>query len=164
MKEFQRKGRKGSQSFPLRSFASSALIFFSLLLPISALGADCIPFDQAKQHIGETRCVTGKVVKVGQSQGGTMFLDFCENYRKCPFTVVVFRSRLRDVGDVRQLAGKDIEIYGKIKPWGTRAEIILEHVRQLRGEAAHIPPLPKTYDVENRGRFSAGEFSKPKRK
>ncbi|HEU5452462.1 MAG TPA: hypothetical protein VFU76_10775 [Terriglobales bacterium] len=159
-----RKGRQGAQRvFSSAAFASFAVVFF-VIAAQSARAADCIPFDQAKAHIGETRCVSGKVLKVGQSQGGTTFLDFCQNYRKCPFTVVVFRSKLRDVGDVRQLEGKDIEIYGRIKPWGTRAEIILEHVRQLRGEAAHIPPLPKTYDVENRGRFSAGEFSKAKKK
>lgn len=139
-------------------------MFFVLAAARPAPAAECIPFEQAKQHLGETRCVSGKVLKVGQSQGGTLFLDFCRNYRQCPFTVVVFRSKLRDVGDVRQLEGKDVEVTGKIKLWGTRAEIILEHVRQLRGEAAKIPPLPKTYDVENRGRFSAGEFSKPKKK
>lgn len=139
-------------------------MFFVLAAARPAPAVECIPFEQAKQHLGETRCVSGKVLKVGQSQGGTLFLDFCSNYRQCPFTVVVFRSKLRDVGDVRQLEGKDIEVTGKIKLWGTRAEIILEHVRQLRGEAAKIPPLPKTYDVENRGRFSAGEFSKPKKK
>ena len=141
-----------------------SLVVMLFVPAMNGFAAECLPFDQARNHIGETRCVTGKVVKIGQSQGGSMFLDFCENYRKCPFTVVVFRSKLRDVGDVRQLAGKEIEIYGKIRQWGGRAEIILDHVRQLRGQAAHLPPIPKNYDVENRGRFSAGEFKKPKRK
>ena len=80
----------------------SLVVFFCF----SAHAADCIPFEQAKDHIGESKCVTGKVLKVGQSKGGTMFLDFCANYQTCPFTVVVFPSKLRDVGDVRQLAGK----------------------------------------------------------
>jgi hypothetical protein len=37
----------------------------------------------------------------------------------------------------------------------------LRHARQLTGEAAQIPPLPKTYDVEKKGRYSAGKFSYP---
>jgi hypothetical protein len=33
---------------------------------------------------------------------------------------------------------------------------------QLRGDAAHIPPLPKEYDVERHGKYSAGSFRRPK--
>ena len=145
-------------------FVSFVVFFFVLFMLSTGFAAECIPFDQAEHHVGETRCVTGKVLKVGQSKGGTLFLDFCKNYRACPFTVVVFPSKLRDVGDVRQLVGKDIEISGRIRKWGDRAEIILEHVRQLHGDAAQIPPLPKTYDVERKGSFSPGEFKKPKKK
>lgn len=163
MKPFHHKGHEGTRRNSENYFVSfvAFVVFFSFT---SARAADCIPFDQAKAHIGETKCVSGKVLKVGQSQGGTMFLDFCSNYRTCPFTVVVFPSKLRDVGDVRQLEGKDIQISGKIRKWGNRAEIILENVRQLKGDAAQIPPLPKTYDVERKGSFSAGEFKKPKKK
>jgi hypothetical protein len=125
---------------------------------------DCIPFEQATEHIGKKACVTGKILKVAESQSGSLFLDFCENYRKCPFTVVVFRSNLRDVGNVRALEGKTIEITGKIKKWQGRAEIVLKDVRQLEGEAANLPPIPKAYDVEQHGRFSAGKFSAPRSK
>ena len=128
-----------------------------LLLAASAARAACIPFEEAAKRVGDTVCVTGKVLKVAQSQGGTTFLDFCEDYRRCPFTVVIFASNLRDVGDVRQLEGKVIQIHGRIQMYGPRAEIILKNTRQLKGEAAKIPPLPKTYDVEKRGGFSAGE-------
>ncbi len=128
-----------------------------LLLAAAAARAACIPFEEAPKRVGDTLCVTGKVLKVAQSQAGTTFLDFCEDYRRCPFTVVIFASNLRDVGDVRQLEGKVIQIHGRIQMYGPRAEIILKNSRQLKGEAAKIPPLPKTYDVEKRGGFSAGE-------
>ena len=39
-----------------------------------------------------------------------------------------------------------------------RAEIILRHSRQLKGRSAKLPPLPKTYDADRRGRYSAGRF------
>jgi len=140
--------------------------FFVLLLLLCRVSAakDCIPFEQAAEHVGKKACVTGKVLKVAQSQSGSLFLDFCENYRQCPFTVVVFRSNLRDVGDVRALEGKTIEISGKIKKWQGRAEIVLSHVRQLEGDTAKLPPIPKAYDVEQHGRFSAGKFSAPRSK
>ena len=124
--------------------------------------ATCIPITDAQNHIGETRCVTGKVFKVEQGNKGVHYLNFCENHETCPFTVVVFPSDLRYVGDVRQLAGKMVEIHGPVKLYDNRAEIILNDLRQLKGEAAQIPPLPKTYDVEKRGRYSAGKFSYPK--
>ena len=86
------------------------------------------------------------------------FLDFCEDQAACPFTVVVFSHDLKDVGDVRRLAGRTIEIVGNVKLYEGRPEIILSRISQIRGGAAMIPPLPKNYDVENRGHYSAGRL------
>ena len=83
-------------------------------------------------------------------------------FRLCPFTVVIFAGNLKNVGDVRQLQGRMIEIHGQVKEYDGRAEIILEEYRQLSGPGARIPPLPKNYDVEKKGRYSAGTFSHPK--
>jgi hypothetical protein len=128
----------------------------------AAASSSCIPIAEAGKHIGATRCVTGKVVRVKQGPGGVHFFDFCENYRTCPFTVVVFSSDLKQIGDVRQLEGKQIEIDGEIKSYDGRAEIVLHRLGQLRGDAAHIPVMPKDYDVERHGKYSAGKFSYPK--
>jgi hypothetical protein len=138
------------------------LLQFALLT--GTLSAACLPYTEAPDHIGDTLCVAGKVVKVSQSPSGTWFLNFCEDYRQCPFSVVVFASNLRDVGDVRQLEGKDIEIHGKVKQYNGRAEIVLSRLRQLRGEAANIPPAPKEYDVQRHGSFSAGKFRHPQKR
>jgi hypothetical protein len=124
--------------------------------------ADCLPFEEARKHVGEIKCITGKVVRVKQGNRGVHFLDFCDDYRLCPFTVVIFPGDLKSVGDVRQLQGKLIEIHGQVKEYDGRAEIILEEYRQLSGSTARIPPLPKNYDVEKKGRYSAGKFSHPK--
>lgn len=126
----------------------------------SFVGAECIPFTEAPQHVGESRCVKGKVVNIGESKGGSKYLNFCEDYKKCAFSVVIFGSNLKDVGDVAELNGKDIEIFGKITTYRGRTEMILRDVRQLKGEAAKIPPVPKTYDVEKKSRYSAGEGKK----
>jgi hypothetical protein len=123
--------------------------------------AACLPISEAPKKIGQTVCITGKVIKVGVGKSGTHFLNFCEDYTQCPFAVVVFPRDLHHVGDVRQLEGKTIEVHGKVQKYGGQAEIILRESRQLRGEAAKLPPVPKTYDAERRGGFSAGKFSKP---
>src|SRR5687768_8626357 len=69
--------------------------------------AACIPITKAKEHINDSVCVTGKVLKVAVSRrSGTHFLNFCEDYRDCPFSVVVFGRDLTSVGDVRWLEGK----------------------------------------------------------
>jgi hypothetical protein len=118
----------------------------------------CIPFQNAAKRVGESMCVAGKVLKVQEGKSGTYFLDFCLEYRQCPFTVVVFARNLRDVGDVRRLADKQVEIFGKIKLYDGRAEIVLSDARQLHGEAAKLPPMPKEYDASRHGRYSAGRY------
>ena len=131
-----------------------------LFIPLPTFG-QCIPFRDAKNHIGSTKCIQGKVLRVQEGKRGAMFLDFCEDFRTCPFTVVVFSRDLKHVGDVRFLQGKDVEIHGPIQEYDGRAEIILSRYKQLRGDGARIPPLSKDYDVERRGRYSAGTFSHP---
>ena len=74
----------------------------------------------------------------------------------CPFTVVVFSHDLKDVGEARRLAGRTIEVHGPVKLYEGRAQIIVNRISQITGGAAMIPPLPKNYDVKNRGHFSAG--------
>ena len=81
----------------------------------------------------------------------------------CLFTVVVFASALKDVGDVRHLEGRTIEIQGAVKLSAGRPEIILDRISQITGGAAMIPALPKTCDVETRGHCSAGRV-RPSRK
>ena len=142
-------------------FSSLAgLIFAALSAPAGQ--PSCIPFSDAGKYIGSHRCVRGKVVQVVRGDSGVHFVDFCEDHTGCPFSVVIFANDLRHVGDIRELDGKEIEIQGDIKEYDGHAEIILERVGQLHGEAGRIPPLPKEYDVERRGHYSAGKLSDPK--
>ena len=139
------------------------LVTFSCCVPTSLFASDCIPIHEAGQHIGETKCVTGKVLRVKVGAMGVHFLDFCEDAMACPFTVVAFSHDLKDVGDVRRLVGRTIEIRGEVKAYDGRPEIILRRIGQIEGGAAMIPPLPKNYDVENRGHFSAGRLTLSKK-
>jgi hypothetical protein len=143
--------------------ARKLVTFLLLFSPFPCAAADCLPISQAAQHVGETKCVTGKVVRVKAGSKGVHFIDFCEDQMACPFTVVVFPSDLKDVGDVRRLAGQVIEIHGPVKLYKGRAEIILSRVSQLTAGSTLIPPLPKNYDVEKQGKYSAGRIHPPKK-
>jgi len=136
-------------------------ILVALLLP-SLSTAACIPFDQARNHLDETQCVTGKVIRVQEGDEGIRYLDFCEDYRLCTFTVVVFPHDLKKIGDVRQLAGRVVEITGEIKEYDDRAEIVLESSKQLNSRLMRLSPLPKSFDVEERGHFSPGNPRRPR--
>jgi hypothetical protein len=133
-------------------------------ISISSHASDCVPIHEAGQHVGQTACVTGKVLKVKVGARGVHFLDFCEEQMACPFSVVVFPHDLKDVGDVRRLAGHLIEIKGPVKLYDGRAEIILNRVSQITGGSTLIPPLPKEYDVEKQGHYSAGHLTSKKLK
>jgi DNA/RNA endonuclease YhcR with UshA esterase domain len=110
--------------------------------------------------LGEQTCVTGKVLKVIQSKSGSYRLNFCENSSQCPFAVEVFRRDLSRVGNVPELEGKTLEIYGRIQKWHGRAEIILRHASQLNGDLAGAPSLTKGFDVEKRGKYHANQAGK----
>ena len=156
--------RSAGHRTPSPSLGNALALALLLLLPAALLSAsDCIPIHEASQHVGETKCVAGKVLKIRIGNKGVHFLDFCEDQAACPFTVVVFPSGLKDVGDVRRLAGRTIEIHGDVKLYDGRPEIILNRISQISGGAAMIPPLPKNYDVENRGHFSAGRLRPTKK-
>jgi hypothetical protein len=147
---------------PMRLLAAASGSVLLCLLLSASCSADCIPFPEASKHIGETKCVSGKVMHVEQGDKGVHYLDFCEDYHVCPFTAVIFPSDLKHIGDVRHLQGKTVELHGDVKEYDGRAEIIISESWQLGGSASRLPPLPKNYDVENRGHYSAGTFSQPK--
>ncbi|MGB6472772.1 MAG: hypothetical protein WBF04_01700 [Candidatus Sulfotelmatobacter sp.] len=143
-----------------------SLIALASLLTLSTplfARTDCLSIQEASHHIGEDKCVTGKVLRVKGGSKGVHHIDFCEDQMACPFSVVVFPSDLKDVGDVRRLAGQLIEIHGKVKLYDGRAEIILNRVGQLTNGSTMIPPLPKNYDVEKQGHYSAGRMRASKK-
>lgn len=125
---------------------------------------DCYSIAEAGKHIGKKHCVSGMVLRVTEGSHGVTFLDFCPDYRTCPFTVVVFSSDRRKLGDLRQFQGRMVTIRGRIEEYDDRAEIILRHPEQLGDHAALLSATPRDYDVERRGHFSAGTFRHGKTK
>ena len=94
--------------------------------------AGCVDFRDAGPHAGETGCVCGRVLKVFISRSGNTFLDFCEDYRNCAFTSVIFSSDKDKFGDLESLAGRQIEIRGPITMYQGRPQIIIRDPEQIR--------------------------------
>ncbi|HEV2350706.1 MAG TPA: hypothetical protein VG028_12765 [Terriglobia bacterium] len=91
----------------------------------------CVDFQQAASHVGATGCISGRLLRVFTSRGGNSFLDFCENYKDCPFTSVIFASDKNKFGDLGTLEGRQIEIQGSITSYQGRAEIIIHAPEQI---------------------------------
>lgn len=92
----------------------------------------CLDLQQAGSHSGEQACVSGRVLKVFTSRSGTTFLDFCSDYRNCPFTSVIFGSDRGKFGNLESLSGHRIEIRGQIKPYHGQPEIVISDPGQIR--------------------------------
>jgi len=92
----------------------------------------CIDFREAAAHIGETSCVRGQVLRVFTSKAGNSFLDFCADYRDCPFTSVIFESDHSKFGNLSTLAGRHVEIHGAIVQYQGHAEIVIRDPGQIR--------------------------------
>jgi hypothetical protein len=102
--------------------------------PVTAVaqGGSCISYVDAGNFVGESKCVFGKVEKVYASSGGTIFLDFCPDYKTCPFSAVIFKSDSVKFSDPEQYQGKTIEITGSVKTYQGRPEIILNDASQIK--------------------------------
>jgi hypothetical protein len=104
-----------------------------LLFAPAAFAEDCLTLDQVSQNVGKNVCVTAKVLKVYEARSGHTYFDFCEDFRDCPFTAVVFRGDKKNVGDLKQYEGKEIKIYGELKDYKGKPEIIISDRRQFSG-------------------------------
>lgn len=90
-----------------------------------------IDYTQAPKHVGEYASVRGTLVEAYTSKSGTVFLDFCENYKNCPFSGVIFADDAKKFGDLSRFDGKTVTLTGKISLYEGRAEIILSEPSQL---------------------------------
>lgn len=114
-----------------RGGPAAGSVSFSGTHSADASGA-CIGLSEAATHSGEQACVSGRVLKVYTSRSGTTFLDFCADYRKCPFTSVVFGSDRQKFGNLETLTGREVEIRGRIAPYHGQPEIVISDPGQIR--------------------------------
>lgn len=89
------------------------------------------PYTEAPAHIGERASVRGTLVSVYTSPRGTVFLDFCADYRTCPFSGVIFADNAEKFGDLSRYVGKTVTLTGVISSYRGRAEIKLSSPSQF---------------------------------
>jgi hypothetical protein len=99
--------------------------------PAAEMMAGCVDFHDSEAHVGESGCVSGRVLKVYTSKSGNTFLDFCADYRTCPFRGVIFASDQSKFEDLESLAGRQVEVRGSISAYQGHAEIIIHRPDQI---------------------------------
>lgn len=94
--------------------------------------APCLTISETSAHTGEPACVSGRVLRVFTSAAGNTFLDFCPDYRTCPFASVIFAADRQKFGDLQTLAGQQVEIHGVIGVYRGRPQIVIRDPEQIR--------------------------------
>ncbi len=90
-----------------------------------------IDYTDSLARVGSLASVRGTLVKTYTSKTSTVFLNFCENYKTCPFSGVIFADDVKKFGDLSRYVGQTITLTGKISSYQGKAEIILSSPSQL---------------------------------
>ncbi len=93
---------------------------------------ECINFRDARDYIGQEKCVYGKVYNVHITPKGMTFINFCEDFRICPFRSIIFGSDINKFSNVEKYKGKDVIIKGEITTFQGETQIILRKSEQLK--------------------------------
>jgi hypothetical protein len=86
---------------------------------------------EAAKHIGETAKVTGKVERVNQSLGGSIFLDLGAKYPNNLFTVFIPRSAAGSFPNFKKYDGLTITVSGEIREYNNKVEIVVTDPSQI---------------------------------
>ena len=94
------------------------------------------PYTDAKNHVGEYVEITGTLVNLHLTKSGTLFLDFCKNYKTCPFSAVVLNRDRGAFSSLADLEGKEVALRGSIKLYQNKPEIVLSHPEDIGAKDA----------------------------
>jgi DNA/RNA endonuclease YhcR with UshA esterase domain len=107
----------------------------ALLVALSAVPAlaETIPAAEAKNHIDKDVTVEGVVSEVHHAASGrAIFIEIGGRYPNNPFSAVIFKDHFSKFPTADSLAGKTVDVTGRIKDYRGRAEIILDDPDQLK--------------------------------
>ena len=92
----------------------------------------CVDIRNVTPLVGKNGCVSGLILRVYSARTGNTFLDFCSDYRTCPFTTIIFAADKGKFGDLETLQGRRVEIRGDIVTYQGHAEIVVHDPRQVQ--------------------------------
>lgn len=106
-------------------------VFGLLLLFVTshAFAQDVISSKEAKDNIGKTLKVRGKVVSIFASKNGNTYINFDEKSPNQTFTVVLFKDSKADISLLAE--GDTVTISGEIKDYKGKPEIVLASTDQI---------------------------------
>ncbi|MDO8742674.1 MAG: phospholipase D-like domain-containing protein [bacterium] len=97
----------------------------------ASVSNDTYDYTDASEHVGEYASVRGTLIKTYTSKTGTVFLDFCKEYKNCSFSGVIFADDAKKFGDLSRHVGTSVTLTGKISLYQNKAEIILSDPKQI---------------------------------
>lgn len=110
----------------------SASILFSQEVQNNTVPSGSIyDYTEASSHIGEYAGIKGRIFEVHTSQKGTVFFNYCQDYRSCPFSVVIFASDVPKFTDLSEYQDQTVAVTGRIQTYQGRAQIILNNPNQI---------------------------------
>ena len=90
-----------------------------------------VHFSEAPNSIGEDLWVRGDIDHVFLSDNGNYFLNFCSDFRECPFSAVIFSEYAEGVGDTSSWSGREVHVYGSVGTYEGRAQIVIEDLDRI---------------------------------
>lgn len=126
--------------------------FWVALLPLAAAMAvpdgvrpacpagDEIPYTLAARCIGETRRVAGHIDHVSRARSGITYVNFCSDWKGCPFAGIVFSEKAPAFGFLARLSGSEVVVSGTITAYQGHAQIVLTDPAQVTVRSS--PPRP----------------------
>ena len=86
---------------------------------------------QAKDHVGDTAVVTGKVAEVNIA-ARLIRVNLDKAYPAQTFTAVIFSEKTNLFPEIAKIKGKSVEVSGKIAAYRDRPQIVLTSTNQLK--------------------------------
>lgn len=105
------------------------LLFLFVLSHSNSFAQDVIASKDAKDNIGKTVQVKGKVAGVFASKNGNTYINFDEKSPNQTFTVVLFKETQLDISSITE--GCTLTISGEIKEYKGKPEIVLTTASQI---------------------------------
>lgn len=122
----------GNSGGNMHKLAIIALALAGFALSISSATAATVAMKDAASHQGQTVTVEGNVSMVFSTKAGTTFIDMGGDFPDQLFTVVIFPSDAKAMGDEKRFVGKTIDVTGEVKIYKGRPEIIARNPNQIR--------------------------------
>ena len=111
------------------------IFLLALLISLTAVPAfaETIPAAEAKNHIDKDVTVEGVVSEVHHAASGrAIFIEIGGRYPSNPFSAVIFKDHFNKFPAVDSLAGKTVDVTGRVKEYRGKTEIILDDPDHLK--------------------------------